>query len=233
MSTNPVLVAIDTTDATRADALIAATAPHIGGVKLGLEYFCAYGPERVRAAATGRFLFLDLKLHDIPNTVAGAVRAVVPLAPDLLTVHASGGAEMMKAARAAAEQGAVGGKRLKLIGVTVLTSFDNDDLDAVGQRGPVRDQVLRLAALSQASGLDGVVCSPREVAALRAECGPSFVLVVPGIRPVGAELGDQKRVMGPREAVEAGATYLVIGRPITAAADPAAAARAIAVELGH
>jgi orotidine-5'-phosphate decarboxylase len=232
MSSNPVLIAIDTTDRTRAGALIEAAAPHIGGVKLGLEFFCAHGPDGVRSAAAGRRLFLDLKLHDIPNTVASAVRAVAPLAPDLLTVHASGGAEMMKAARAASEEAVGGGKRMRLIGVTVLTSFDDADLDAVGQCGAVREQVLRLAALAQRCGLDGAVCSAREVAALRAECGPDFVLVVPGIRPLGAALGDQKRVMGPREAIDAGATHLVIGRPITAAPDPAAAARAIAAELG-
>jgi len=233
MSRNPILVAIDTIDAARADALIAAAGPHVGGIKLGLEYFCARGPEATAKAAAGHFLFLDLKLHDIPNTVASAVRAVAPLAPDLLTIHASGGAAMMKAARDAAEESAAGGKRTKLIGVTVLTSLDDADLEAIGQRGATRDQALRLAALAQANGLDGVVCSPREVAALRAECGPDFVLVVPGIRPAGSDLGDQKRVMGPAEAVAAGATHLVIGRPITAAPDPAAAARTIAAALGH
>jgi orotidine-5'-phosphate decarboxylase len=233
MSRNPILVAIDTVDAARADALIAAAGPHVGGIKLGLEYFCARGPEATAKAAAGHFLFLDLKLHDIPNTVASAVRAVAPLAPDLLTIHASGGTAMMKAAREAVEQSAAAGKRTKLIGVTVLTSLDDADLEAIGQRGATRDQALRLAALAQAKGLDGVVCSPREVAALRAECGPDFVLVVPGIRPAGSDLGDQKRVMGPAEAVAAGATHLVIGRPITAAPDPAAAARTIAAALGH
>ena len=231
MTSNPILLAIDTIDAARADALIAAAGPHVGGIKLGLEYFCARGPEATARAAAERFLFLDLKLHDIPNTVASAVRAVAPLEPDLLTIHASGGAAMMKAAREAAEQSAAGGKRTRLIGVTVLTSLDDADLEAIGQRGSTRDQALRLAALAQANGLDGVVCSPREVAALRAECGPDFVLVVPGIRPAGSDLGDQKRVMGPAEAVAAGATYLVIGRPITAAPDPAAAARTIAASL--
>jgi orotidine-5'-phosphate decarboxylase len=233
MSSNPILLAIDTIDAARADALIAAAGPHVGGIKLGLEYFCARGPEATAKAAAGRFLFLDLKLHDIPNTVASAVRAVAPLAPDLLTIHASGSVAMLHAARAAAAESAAGGKRTKLIGVTVLTSLDDADLEAIGQRGSTRDQALRLATLAQANGLDGVVCSPREVAALRAECGPDFILVVPGIRPAGAELGDQKRVMGPAEAVVAGATYLVIGRPITAAQDPAAAARLIAASLGH
>jgi orotidine-5'-phosphate decarboxylase len=233
MSSNPVFVAIDTIDPARAQALIAAAAPHVGGVKLGLEFFCARGPDGVREAAAGHRLFLDLKLHDIPNTVASAVRAVAPLAPTLLTIHAGGGAAMMQAAREAAEESAQGRERLRLIGVTVLTSLDDDDLEAIGQRGPMRNQALRLAALAQANGLDGVVCSPHEVAALRAECGPDFILVVPGIRPDGTALGDQKRVMNPAEAMAAGATHLVIGRPITGAADPAAAARAIAVGLGH
>ena len=231
MSSNPVFVAIDTTDAARAQALIAAAAPHVGGVKLGLEFFCARGPDGVRAAAAGHCLFLDLKLHDIPNTVASAVRAVAPLAPTLLTIHAGGGVAMMKAAREAAEESARDGERLLLIGVTVLTSLDDDDLEAVGQRGPMRNQALRLAALAQASGLDGVVCSPHEVAALRAECGPDFILVVPGIRPIGVAKGDQKRVMSPAEAMAAGATHLVIGRPITAAPDPEQAARDIAETL--
>jgi orotidine-5'-phosphate decarboxylase len=232
MTDNPIFVAIDTPDRARAQALITAASPAIGGVKLGLEFFCALGPDGVRGLAGDRRLFLDLKLHDIPNTVAGAVRSVATLAPDLLTIHASGGAAMMKAARRAAEDLAAGGKRVRLIGVTVLTSFDEVDLDQVGQRGAMRDQTLRLAALAQGSGLDGAVCSPLEAAALRAECGPDFLIVVPGIRPAGTDIGDQKRVTTAAEAMASGATYVVVGRPITAAADPAAAARAIAAELG-
>ena len=226
---NPVFVAIDTTDIGHAAALIAATAPHVGGIKLGLEYFCARGPDGVRALAEGHRLFLDLKLHDIPNTVAGAVRAVAPLGPDLLTIHASGGTAMMRAAVAAASETSPG---MRLIGITVLTSFDDGDVVAVGQRGPVRDQALRLAALAQQCGLDGVVCSAHEVSALRTACGPDFTLIVPGIRPDGSAVGDQKRVMTPPEAMAAGASHLVIGRPITAAADPAQAARMIAQGLG-
>jgi|HubBroStandDraft_1064217.scaffolds.fasta_scaffold00061_46 orotidine-5'-phosphate decarboxylase len=232
MSTNPVLVAIDTADAARAASLIAATAPSVGGIKLGLEFFSGLGPAAVREAAAGRFCFLDLKLHDIPTTVARAVRALTPLGPDLLTIHASGGPAMLRAARDAAETAAGGGKRIRLLGVTVLTSFDDDDLEPVGQHGPIRDQALRLAALAQECGLDGAVCAAREVAMLRAECGPDFVLVVPGIRPEGADSGDQKRAVTPQDAIAAGATHIVIGRPITAAADPAAAARAIAAGLG-
>jgi orotidine-5'-phosphate decarboxylase len=233
MTVNPIFVAIDTTDLAQARALVAAVGPHVGGVKLGLEFFCARGHDGVRAVGAGLPVFLDLKLHDIPNTVAGAVRAVAPLRPAILNVHAAGGAAMMRAAREAAEASAGDGPRMKIIGVTVLTSLDATDLDAVGQRIPVADQVKRLAGLAQASGLDGVVCSAHEIAVLRAACGPDFLLVVPGIRPVGAALGDQKRVMTPVEAVAAGASHLVIGRPITAEPDPAAAARAIAVELGQ
>ena len=232
MSVNPIYLAIDTPRLEQARMLVAQAGRHVGGVKFGLEYFCALGAEGVRQAAAGRNIFLDLKLHDIPNTVAGAVRAVAPLRPAILNVHAAGGAAMMRAAREAAESAAGDGPRMRLIAVTVLTSLDDADLDAVGQCHPAGDQVRRLAALAQASGLDGVVCAATEVAALRAECGRDFLLVVPGIRPAGAGLGDQKRVMTPEQAMAAGATHLVIGRPITEAADPAAAAREIAAELG-
>jgi orotidine-5'-phosphate decarboxylase len=183
----------------------------------------------VRAVAGGERLFLDLKFHDIPNTVAGAVRAACHLRPALLNVHASGGATMMQAAAEAAREAAedMEVERPLVLGVTVLTSLDDEDLAAVGQRGPAREQVIRLARLAQASGLDGVVCSPREIVALRKACGPGFVLLVPGIRPAWAAKGDQKRTMTPAEALAAGADYLVIGRPITAAEDPTAAARRI------
>jgi orotidine-5'-phosphate decarboxylase len=229
MERNPILVAIDTPDAAAARALVAAVAGAVGGVKIGLEFCAANGPRAAKEVAAGHALFLDLKLHDIPNTVAGAVRAVAALEPLLLTVHVAGGAAMMRAAVEAAA--ASGRQRVKLIGVTVLTSLDEGDLASVGQAGPISDQARRLALLARASGLDGVVCSPHEVAELRAACGPGFLLVVPGIRPAGAAPGDQKRVMGPGEALAAGADYLVIGRPITAAPDPLAAARAIAAEL--
>jgi orotidine-5'-phosphate decarboxylase len=228
---NRIIAAIDTADRAAARALVEQVAAAVGAVKIGLEFFSAHGPRAARETAAGNELFLDLKLHDIPNTVAGAVRAVAPLAPLLLTLHAAGGAAMMRAAAEAATQAAGAQRRMKLLGITVLTSLDEGDLAAVGQRGPMAGQARRLALLARQSGLDGVVCSPHEVADLRAACGPDFLLVVPGIRPAGAALGDQKRVMTPREAVAAGADYLVIGRPITAAADPAAAARAIAAEL--
>jgi orotidine-5'-phosphate decarboxylase len=227
--TNPVFVAIDTPDPARARALVAASGPHVGGIKLGLEFFCRLGPDGVRQVIGGRPLFLDLKLHDIPNTVAGSIRSIAPLEPHLLTLHAAGGKAMMQAAVEAAAEAA--GRRMRLLAVTVLTSLDESDLAATGQMGPASAQALRLAALAQESGLDGVVCSAHEVAVLRRQCGPDFLLVVPGIRPAGAARGDQKRVMTPPEAVAAGASYIVIGRPITAAPDPEGAARAIADSL--
>lgn len=231
---NPVLVAIDTPEIGKARILADRLSGVVGGVKLGLEFFNAQGPQGIREVAAGRNdLFLDLKYHDIPNTVAGAVRAAVTLQPMILNVHAGGGPEMMRAAREAATEAAqrLGVARPLVIAVTVLTSMDDDDLRAVGQCGPAADQVERLARLAQDCGLDGVVCSPREITAIRKACGDDFRLVVPGIRPAGAGIGDQKRVMTPREAIEAGADWLVIGRPITAADDPAAAARDILREI--
>lgn len=206
----------------------------VGGLKLGLEFFGAQGPDGIRRVAeAGMPVFLDLKFHDIPNTVAQAVTSVTPLAPVLMTVHAGGGQAMMRAAADAARETAAkaGVARPRLLGVTVLTSLDQGDLAAAGVSGGVEDQVVRLARLAQDSGLDGVVCSPREIAPIRRACGPDLILLVPGIRPAGAALGDQKRVMTPREAVDAGATYLVIGRPITEAPDPRAAAEEIARSL--
>ncbi|WP_207482117.1 orotidine-5'-phosphate decarboxylase [Arenibaculum pallidiluteum] len=230
-----VFVAIDTTGIAEARQLAAVVADHVGGLKLGLEFFMAQGPAGIRAVIgdAGPPLFLDLKLHDIPNTVAGAIRSVAPLAPRFLTVHASGGPAMLRAAADAAGEAAAkaGVTPPRLLAVTVLTSLDEGDLEAVGQRGPVLEQVLRLAETAQRSGIDGVVCSPAEVTALRARCGAGLTLMVPGIRPAGTAVGDQKRVMTPAEAVAAGADFLVIGRPITQAGDPAAAARGIAAEL--
>jgi len=229
---NPVFAAIDTISTPMAAPLVGTLAGAVGGIKLGLEFFCANGPEGIRtvmSGAAGLPLFLDLKLHDIPNTVAGAVRAVAPLAPYLLTVHAAGGPQMMRAAAEAAAE--TGENRPRIVAVTVLTSLDAGDLAAIGVAGGVTDQAARLADLALASGLDGVVCSAHEAATLRRQLGPEAILVVPGIRPAGAATGDQKRVMSPAEAMAAGATHLVIGRPITEAADPAAAARAILSEL--
>ena len=241
---NPVYCAVDTVDLPQAARLIRAAAggprPAVGGIKLGLEFFLAHGAPGVRYAfpapvrATGVGFFLDLKLHDIPNTVAGGIRAVVELEPTLITIHTAGGPAMMKAAAetAATEAKRLGVARPRLLGVTVLTSLDKSDLAATGVAAEPVDQAVRLAALAKQSGLDGVICSPLEIAALRKECGKDFVLMVPGIRPAGAASGDQKRVMTPKQAVELGANHLVIGRPITEAADPGAAAQAIARELG-
>ena len=231
---NPVFCAIDTTDVEAASRLAAQVRPHVGGVKLGLEFFRANGPAGLAAVARdGLPLFLDLKLHDIPNTVAGAMRAICRLGPQLTTIHAGGGLSMMQAAvDAAAEASAkLGTPRPLVLAVTVLTSLDEAELQGIGLTTPMPDQVRRLAILARHAGVDGVVCSPHEVADLRSLCGPDFKLVVPGIRPPGADVNDQKRVLTPTDAVAAGADYLVIGRPITAAADPVAAARAIAAEL--
>ena len=230
LSMNPIFVALDTTDLEQARALAVRLKPHVGGIKLGLEFFSAHGPQGVRAlSGLDLPVFLDLKFHDIPNTVAGAVRAAASLGVDILNVHAAGGPAMLKAAGEAAR--AVH-PRTRVIAVTVLTSLADSDLDLVGQRGPAADQVLRLASLTRDCGLDGVVCSAHEIMALRAKLGPDFLLVVPGIRPKGADLGDQQRVMGPKEALDAGASLLVIGRPIMAAPDPVLAARDIAASLG-
>ena len=227
---NPVFVALDTTDLNLARDLAARLKPHVGGLKLGLEFFSAHGPQGVRAfREMGLPIFLDLKFHDIPNTVAGAVKAAASLGVDILNVHAAGGEAMMKAAREAAHGV---NPKTKVIAVTVLTSLSDADLAAVGQCGPAQDQVLRLATLTRDCGLAGVVCSAHEIALLRERMGPDFLLVVPGIRPKGAAVGDQQRVMGPKEAGDLGASILVIGRPITAASDPAAAAREIAQSLG-
>ncbi len=225
-----IFCAIDTPDL--ADALLLAEllAGEVGAIKLGKEFFTAHGPDGVRkVAACGHKIFLDLKYHDIPNTVAGAIRAAAGQNCTVLTVHASGGPAMLEAAMAAAAE--AGRKRPKVVAVTVLTSLDDGDLAAVGQHGPAADQVLRLARLAEASGLDGVVCSPHEVGLLRREIGDAFALVVPGVRPDWAGADDQKRVMTPGEAIAAGADHLVIGRPITKSADPVGAARRIAVEI--
>ena len=223
--TSRVIVALDTSDPTRAAGWATAVAPHCGMFKLGLEFFLANGAGGMRAIA-GRPIFLDLKLHDIPNTVAGAVRAVLPLRPRLLTVHAAGGAAMLAAARQAAE--AAGPERPLILAVTVLTSLAAEDLTATGIPDPPPTQVLRLARLAVAAGADGLVCSPLEVAMLRRELGPRPTLVVPGIRPAGSASGDQARTMTPQQAVAAGADWIVVGRPITAAPDPAQAAAEIA-----
>jgi orotidine-5'-phosphate decarboxylase len=225
---NPIIAALDTTDLATAQAWARTLGDRVGMLKLGLAFFLAQGPAGVRAV-TKAPVFLDLKLHDIPNTVAGAVSAVLPLGAAMLTLHAAGGSAMIEAARRAAE--AAGPARPKLLAVTVLTSLSAQALAETGVDATPRAQVLLLAKLALAAGADGLVCSPLEVAMLRDEIGPEPLLVVPGIRPAGAPAGDQARILTPREAVGAGADWLVIGRPITGAADPASAASAIVADL--
>jgi orotidine-5'-phosphate decarboxylase len=233
---NPVFCAVDTADVGTATALAAKIADSVGGLKLGLEFFSANGPKGVQQVqkASELPLFLDLKFHDIPNTVAGAVRsAAAQVKPYLMTLMASGGRTMMQAAAKAATDVAheLIVPRPLLLAVTVLTSMDAGDLLEIGVSGTVADQVRRLAALAKDSGIDGVVCSPLEVEMLRKDLGPDFKLVTPGVRPSWADANDQKRIMTPQEAMAAGSSYLVIGRPISAAPDPAAAAQRIALEL--
>jgi orotidine-5'-phosphate decarboxylase len=235
MESRRIIAALDATDIGRVRDLARAVAPHVWGCKIGLEFFVQHGPAGIeKAGLDPQRLFLDLKFHDIPNTVAGAVRAATAMRPAMFNVHAGGGPAMLAAARAARDEAAekTGHKPL-LLAVTVMTSLDDADLGSVGQMGPAAAQVRRLAALARDNGLDGVVCSPREIAMLRRDCGADFKLVVPGIRPQGAAADDQKRTMSPAEAIAAGADYLVIGRPISAAADPAAAARAILESLAE
>ncbi len=223
-------VALDAPDLVTAEAWARAVAPHAGLLKVGLELFLAEGGAAVRRIAAHRPVFLDLKLHDIPNTVAGAVRSVLPLRPACVTIHAAGGAAMVAAARRAAEE--AGADRPRILGVTVLTSLDAATLAETGVAGGPVQQVLRLGRLAVAAGADGLVCSPREVAPLRALLGEAPDLVVPGVRPAGSAADDQARTATPEEMAEAGATWVVVGRPVTRAADPAAAARAIAAALG-
>ncbi len=225
----PVAVALDGPDLATVTAWAGAAGPYVSTMKVGLETFLRDGAAAVRAAresSGGRDVFLDLKLHDIPNTVAGAARSVAHLEPAYLTVHASGGAAMVRAA--VDELPAT-----RIAAVTVLTSMSEDDLAAVGLLGPSLDAARRLAALAVGAGARAVVCSPQEVAAVRAEVGDGIVLITPGVRPAGAALGDQSRVATPEQALADGADLLVIGRPITGAPDVAVAAAAIAGALAH
>ncbi|HEX8585776.1 MAG TPA: orotidine-5'-phosphate decarboxylase [Allosphingosinicella sp.] len=222
---SPIFVAIDTPDMMRAKTIAARVKGHVGGLKLGLEFFCANGRHGIREMTEfGLPIFLDLKLHDIPNTVGKAVQALRGLEPAIVTVHAAGGRAMMEDAKAAAPLGT------KVVAVTVLTSLDRDDLAAIGVPADPHEQVARLTGLAREAGLDGVVCSGNEVAAAK-RIWPDGFFVVPGVRPAKAHVGDQKRVMTPRAALDAGASILVIGRPITQAEDPDAAARAIEATL--
>ncbi len=223
----PVAVALDAPDLAVATRWAAAVGPHVSTVKVGLELFLRHGHEAVtacRGASGGREVFLDLKLHDIPTTVAGAARAVAGLEAAYRTVHARGGAAMVAAAAEALP-------RTPRVAVTVLTSLDDDDLAAVGLAGPALDAAVRLAVLAVDAGARAIVCSPREVAAVRAAVPAGTTLVTPGVRPAGAAAGDQARVATPQQALDAGADLLVVGRPLTGAADPGAAAAALAAEL--
>ena len=228
---SPVAVALDAPDLPTVLRWAAEVGPYVSVVKVGLETYLRDGRAAVTqvAQASGRPVFLDLKLHDIPNTVAGAVRSLLSLKPAMMTLHAAGGAAMIAAARAEAEK--AGADRPMLLAVTVLTSIDADTLASTGVAASPADQVLRLARLALAAGADGLVCSPQEAGVLRAALGPSPFLVVPGVRPAGSALGDQARTATPAEAVAAGADWIVVGRPITGAPDPAAAAAAIAAGL--
>ena len=222
----PIAVALDAPSLDTAARWANLVTPHVSTVKIGLELYLRYGPEAVASVrgASNVAVFLDLKLNDIPATVAGAARSVARLRPELLTVHAVGGMAAVRAAVEAAPD-------TKIVAVTVLTSLGDADLERLGVAGPVGDAVRRLAVLAVEAGARGLVCSPREVAAVRAEVGPDITLITPGVRPAGSEANDQARIATPEEALQAGADLLVIGRPITGAADPGAAAAAIGASL--
>lgn len=223
--TSPIYVAIDTPDLERAQTIARRVKPHVGGIKLGLEFFMANGRHGVHTMHDiGLPIFLDLKFHDIPNTVAKAIQALRPLEPAVLTVHAAGGQAMLEDAKAAAPTGT------KVVAVTMLTSLDGDDMRAIGLKPDPHEQVLRLTELAKSAGVDGIVCSGEEVKAARKLWKDGF-FVVPGVRPADGHSADQKRVVTPRAALDAGASILVIGRPITQAADPDQAARAIEATL--
>lgn len=226
----PIFVALDYPNAAAAEALVEQLSPTDTGLKVGKELFTAAGPDFVKGLTKRGFnVFLDLKFHDIPNTVAKAVSAAAELGVGMVNVHASGGRRMMEAARQALSH--YGQQAPDLIAVTVLTSMTDDELHEVGVRKPVSEQVSRLAALTADCGLDGVVCSAQEAVMLRQYTHQDFLLVTPGIRPAGADSGDQRRIMTPVDAIQAGVSYLVIGRPITQAADPAAALASINKEI--
>jgi orotidine-5'-phosphate decarboxylase len=231
---NPIICAIDTTEIDEAEQLVAQIKNHVGAIKLGLEFFTANGSTGVRKIAHHQVpVFLDLKFHDIPNTVARAIRATAGIDTFMMTVHTAGGRAMLKAAIDASMEVAIltGKERPQVIGVTVLTSLDQADISMIGVRDTLNDQVARLADLAQSCGLDGVVCSPYEITSLRKQCGNDFTLVVPGIRPEGSAQDDQKRTLTPAEAIQKGATHLVIGRPITTAKNPVETLKSIVASL--
>lgn len=233
-SREKLIVALDYPTADAAARVVEKLHGRAGMFKVGAELFAAEGPVMARhLVASGEKVFLDLKLHDIPNTVRAAAREASRLGVNLLSVHASGGRAMMEAALEGVRAGAAGrdSSRPLVVAVTVLTSLTSGDLDELGVSGTPEDAVVRLARLAQKAGLDGVVASPREIAAVRRACGPRFVIVTPGIRPAAAASNDQARIATPESAVRAGADYLVVGRPITGAADPLAALEAVVNEM--
>jgi orotidine-5'-phosphate decarboxylase len=220
------IVALDVPSATEAQKLVARIGDVAGIYKVGLQLFVAEGPSIVRdLVSSGRRVFLDLKLHDIPTTVALAVKSAAELRVDMLTIHASGGAAMLRAATEAAAG------RLNLLAVTVLTSLNDEDMQEIGVSGRASDQVLRMAALAQSAGCQGIITSPRESPMVRKALGEGFAIVTPGIRPAGAETNDQQRIATPAQAISNGASHIVVGRPITHASDPATAAQAIIAEM--
>jgi orotidine-5'-phosphate decarboxylase len=229
MSVEKIYVAIDTPDLEKATQWARTIGPVTGGIKIGLEFFNRHGPQGVKQVAEAcpaARVFVDLKYHDIPNTVAGAVRSLSEnIKPAYLNVHAAGGTEMMRRAREACHP------ETRLLAVTILTSLNGDELCKIGYKEGMKDRVRDMALLAREAGLDGVVCSAHEIEMLREACGPDFALMVPGIRPAGADHGDQARVMTPQDALAKGATHLVIGRPITQADDPHAAAKEIIKSL--
>lgn len=235
MNGNPIICALDTQEVEEATSIAHEVMPHVGGVKLGLEFFTANGAAGVKSITQlGVPVFLDLKFHDIPNTVAKAIAATAGMNMFMMTVHTAGGRDMLRAAINASDRVAqvTGKERPLVIGVTILTSLDQDDVSILGFRDNVDSQVIRLADLAQSAGLDGVVCSPNEISLIRKACGHELKLVVPGIRPEGVSADDQKRVLTPKEALRRGADYLVVGRPITLSADRAGAAHKIAESIG-
>ena len=222
------IVALDVSTAAAAQKIVAAVGDSALTYKVGMQLYTAEGPQVVRdLLASGRRVFLDLKYHDIPNTVAGGVGEAAKLGVSMLTVHAAGSGKMLRAAVEAAQAR----PGLMVLAVTVLTSLDNYDLDKIGIRGSVEDSVVRLATIALANGCQGVVASAREASTLRAELGNNFAIVTPGVRPAGTSAGDQVRMVTPAEAIAAGASHIVVGRPITEAADPAAEARAILAQI--
>jgi orotidine-5'-phosphate decarboxylase len=232
-SQDRLIVALDVSSAAAAQKIVSALGDSVHLYKVGMQLYTAEGPQIVRDLInSGRRVFLDLKYHDIPNTVASAVREAAQLGVSMLTVHASGGENMLRAAAEASRvQADIHVRSLQILAVTVLTSMDESDLHRTGVSGTLLDQVLRLASTALDAGCAGIVSSAREVKALRTKLGQDFLIVNPGVRPIGTDHGDQARVVTPTEAIQAGATHIVVGRPITAAKDPVLAARAIQEEI--